>query len=282
MKEDAGGEPAADGDKAAEDVEMDDAEKAAKEAAAKAAADELLKKRREIEEQIKKAAEERAEKERLEVEEAEKGIGGIRGRFLQDLSLFPTFAEYSESIKNYNNEVAEKSFIKIYDAFYTFNHFGFPNLWLDDKIIMSEDGQGNWTPLSPYVVDTELFCIVNFGQHTKNDEGMVQLFGVGRKIKLDDAEKTITIYEGQFVDNELDGVGRRIVINYSEATDKLEQTCGQWSKGKENGLMNIFNKSIDIKPKNKLYKDGVVDETEVKPEDEKKLKFDSKKYLGLV
>ena len=75
--------------------------------------------------------------EEKEYEEAEKGIGGERGNFFTDLTLVPTFEEYSENIKFLPADEAEKCFIHIYNAYEQFGHFGFTNLWLDDKLTVS-------------------------------------------------------------------------------------------------------------------------------------------------
>jgi hypothetical protein len=57
------------------------------------------------------------------------------------------------------------------------------------------------------------------------------LQGIGRKIQL--WTSTTEILEGQFEDNELNGIGRKISIAFSG--DLLYQ-IGYWDKGKLNGF----------------------------------------------
>ena len=107
----------------------------------------------------------------------------------------------------------------------------------------------------------------------------MNLFGVGRKIKFDNEGKTITIFEGQFSDNELHGVGRRVLINYAEEAVKFEQYIGEWSKGTENGYMNVV--SFENKIDNFMYKEGLLQEGNIDAEEAEKLKFNKKRYTGL-
>lgn len=45
------------------------------------------------------------------------------------------------------------------------------------------------------------------------DDGKMILFGVGKKMILDKEAKKVTLYEGQFNDDLLEGIGRRVIIN---------------------------------------------------------------------
>ena len=76
-------------------------------------------------------------------------------------------------------------------------------------------------------------------------------------MKIDAEAKTITILEGQFSDNELNGVGRRVIINYKESKDsKSEQMVGNWAKGAENGYMNHVGENATVA--NQMYSEGKV------------------------
>ena len=75
-------------------------------------------------------------------------------------------------------------------------------------------------------------------------------------MKIDAEAKTITILEGQFSDNELNGVGRRIIINYKEKEIKSEQMVGNWAKGAENGYMNHVGENATVA--NQMYSEGKV------------------------
>ena len=76
-------------------------------------------------------ARKKRDEEKKEMEEAEAGLGGLRGNFISDLTLVPTFEEDHEKFKLFPQDIAETQYINIYNAFEKYGHFGFLNLFMD-------------------------------------------------------------------------------------------------------------------------------------------------------